>query len=425
MDKKARRIDRFQNLAIVLLSVSAIFLLLQTPLFGDLSSGGFSSLLLPGSSLSSELSADPLTSPAPVRIVLSNNFVRFGADNAATSDALFESAGAFLGEAVGSAQDEHPVSEEDFLARMHQPGLYVDFCSELPLDLLSGRLGASYSGGSDRSVRRCLLSPDGDSVALYVQGADGCARFSCAVSADTLTEYLEMQEDNGAEFAVALGEEYAHLSPYTLLLPEVSARKNLMAGNPLADFDNTDFLSRAEFNPHTQDRYAESSGTVVILEGQRILRLHSDGTVVYSGAGAEADSLYRASAAGHAGRSEAVAAARKLLASLMQGRTGEAVFFLSRVEETSAGFRLFFDYAVDGTTVLFADGTHAAEITVTDNSITDYTIHCRRYQKSDSDSLLLPVEQAAAVSRVYGDGELSVAYIDSFGEIVSADWVAN
>ncbi len=419
MDKKARRIDRLQNLIIALLSVSAIFLLLHTPLFGAFSAGGLSSLFTPGGSLGAASSADPMTSPAPVCIVLSNNFVRFGADDAATSDALFESAGAFLREAVGSAQDAQSVSEEEFLARLQLPGLYFDFYSSLPLELLSDRLGVDFHGGEALSARRCLLSPDGSGVSLYALDESGCTRFACAVSADTLTEYLEMQEGNGAEFAASLGEEYAHLSPCTLLLPKVSARRNLSAANPLADFDNTDFLSRAEFNPHTQDRYAESSGTVVILEGQRILRLHSDGTVVYSGGSAEADSLYHVSANG---RVEAVAAARKLLSSLMQGRSGEASLYLHSVEESASGFRLCFDYAVDGTRILFADGTHAAELTVTDGSITAYTIHFRRYQKSESDSLLLPVAQASAVCRGYG-GELGVAYIDAFGESVSADWV--
>lgn len=423
MDKKA--IDRLQNLVIAVLSVSAIVLLLQTPLFGDFSSGGFSSLFSQHGSPGALSSAEAIASPAPVRIVLSNNFVRYGADNAATSDALFESAGAFLSEALGSAQEEKSADEADFIARLQQPGLYFDFCSALPLALLSDRLGVSPSAGLNLSVRRCLLSPDSDGVSLYLLGEDGCFRFSCAVSAAALAEYLEVQEDNGAEFAAFLGEQYAHLSPYTLLLPELSERKKLTASNPLADFDSTDFLSRAEFNPHTQDRYAESSGTIVILEGQRILRLRSDGTVVYSGGAAEDDSLYRVSAAEHAGRSEAVSGARMLLASLLQGRLGEANLYLHSVEESAAGFTLFFDYAVDGTSVLFSDGTHAAEVSVTGSSVTAFTIHCRRYQKSENASLLLPAEQASAVCRAYGGGELSVAYIDSFGESVSADWVVD
>lgn len=423
MDKKARGIDRLQNLVIVLLSLSAVFLLLQTPLFGDISSTPLSSLFSQSGSFDAPSSADAATSPAPVRMMLSNNFVRYGADNASTSDALFESAGAFLSEAIGSAEGRQSISEEDFISRMRQPGLYFDFCSPLPLELLSSRLGVKPLGDGAYSVRRCLLSPDGNSVFLYVQGADGCARFSTAVSAEALKEHLELQEGNGAEFAAFLGDDYAHLSPYTLILNDVSERKNLNVSNPLADFENTDFLSRAEFNPHTQDRYAESSGTVVILEGQRILRLENNGTVVYSGGEAEVDSLYRASVGEQASQAEAVAAARTLLASLLQGRLGEASLYLHSVKETDAGFDLFFDYAADGTSILFADGTHAARLSVTGNSITDYTIHFRRYQKSESSSLLLPVKQASAVCRGYDGAELSVAYIDSFGETVCADWV--
>ena len=35
MDKKAKFLDRLQNLAIAVLSLSFLFLLVQTPLFGD------------------------------------------------------------------------------------------------------------------------------------------------------------------------------------------------------------------------------------------------------------------------------------------------------------------------------------------------------------------------------------------------------
>ena len=423
MDKKARRIDAVQNLAIVLLSVSAVFLLLQTPLFGNFPDGGLSSLFAQSSVSSSGAVSDSLTAPAPVRIVLSNSFVRRGEDSS-TGAELFESSAGFLGEAIASAADEVRVSKDEFLSQLLSPGLYFDFYSSLPLEVLASRLGIS-APGIDLPVRRCLLSPEGGAVALYVEGEDSCARFSCSVSVGALGEYLDMQEGNGAEFAAALGEEYSHLSPFTLVPGEVAPRKVLTSSNPLADFDNTDVLSCAEFNPHNKDRYAESSGTVVILEGERILRLHGDGTVVYSGGSAESDSLYRASSSERASRAEALSAARKLLASLLQGRTGSASLYLHSVETNETGYRLFFDYLVGGTPLLFSDGTHAAEISVNGASITAFTVHCRRYAESESNSLLLPAEQAAAVSRIYGGGELSIAYIDSLGDSVSADWITD
>ncbi len=429
MDKKAKRTDRLQNLLIFLLSASALLLALQTPLFGELSANGipgifshfFRETVESGSPDSSTLA----TAAAPVRIVISNNFVRFGADDLSTADPLFEAPGAFLAEAIGSAQEMHAVPESKFIEQLQLPGLYFDFYSDLPLEVLASRLGVVFPNGQAISARRCLLSLSGTRVTLYVQSTDSCYRFSCAVSAKALAEYLEAQEGNDAEFAVSLGEEYAHLSPYTLFLSELAPRRNLTAANPIADFDNTDLLSCAEFNPHTQDRYSESSGTVVILEGQRILRVRSDGTVVYSGSDAELDSLYRVSAATHASPTEAIAGARELLSVLLQGRLGEASLYLHSAKTTPSGFRLYFDYAIGGTPVRFSDSSHAAEVVVTDNSITAYTVHCRRYQRSESDSLLLPIEQASAVCRDFPGGEPTVAYIDSLGEIVSAGWVAN
>lgn len=129
---------------------------------------------------------------------------------------------------------------------------------------------------------RCLLSLDGeDTATLYLQDTkQGVYRFSTAVSAASVKEYLESQDGGNADFARSLGEGYTSLSPYTLVFDSVSARRELSAANALSDYPSEELLRRAEFNPHTKDRYVESSGTEVVIEGQRKLYLHPDGTLL-------------------------------------------------------------------------------------------------------------------------------------------------
>ena len=69
-------------------------------------------------------------------------------------------------------------------------------------------------------VRRCLLGLDGeDTATLYLQDTkQGVYRFSTAVSAASVRDYLESQDGGNADFARSLGEGYTSLSPYTLCL---------------------------------------------------------------------------------------------------------------------------------------------------------------------------------------------------------------
>ena len=81
------------------------------------------------------------------------------------------------------------------------------------------------------------------------------------MSAASVKDYLESQDGGNADFARSLGEGYTSLSPYTLVFDSVSARRELSAANALSDYPSEELLRRAEFNPHTKDRYVESSGT--------------------------------------------------------------------------------------------------------------------------------------------------------------------
>ena len=278
-------------------------------------------------------------------------------------------------------------------------------------------------------VRRCLLGLDGeDTATLYLQDTkQGVYRFSTAVSAASVRDYLESQDGGNADFARSLGEGYTSLSPYTLVFDSVSARRELSAANALSDYPSEELLRRAEFNPHTKDRYVESSGTEVVIEGQRKLYLHTDGMLSYSGGAAEDGSLFAVAAAdaAHISRAELCAAARGLIGALTQGRIGDAALFLSGIESDDDGATVFFDYMAGGTPIRFSDGSHAAEVRIEGQSITAFSLRLRRYTLTERDSLLLPLALSRAIAQRYPGCELTVAYIDSYGESVGASWIAD
>ena len=271
-----------------------------------------------------------------------------------------------------------------------------------------------------------LLSPSGAAeVALYVQdGAGECCRFSTAASGAALSDFLAAHGGNGADFAFLLGEAYARLSPYTLILTDPAPRVALTAANALLENEDA-FLRRAEFNAHTENRFTESSGTVIVREASSALYLRPDGTVDYQGGAVAPDSLYFVAASdGAPTLSEATAAAQALVAALTQDLLGDAALYLSGAREDGERFEIDFDLMAGGTPLRFSDGSHAATVTVEGQYITAFTLKARSYTLGGEEPLLLPFAQAAAIARVWDGAELFVAYVDTGAERVLPSWVA-
>ena len=288
MDKKAKFLDRLQNLAIAVLSLSFLFLLVQTPLFGDAGDTTIASTVrgwFTDQQTSAAEEPDSLTAlTVPVRIVQSNDFIRSGLDALTTADDAFETVGSFLGEAIGSARGISSVSENTFLSALDGSGLYFAFACDLPLEVLSARLGVQSPTARQLDVRRCLLGLDGeDTATLYLQDTkQGAYRFSTAVSAASVKDYLESQDGGNADFARSLGEEYASLSPYTLVFDSVSARRELSAANALSDYPSEELLRRAVFSPRSKKVLVLGSGGASTAVVYALKKMQAEEVVVVS-----------------------------------------------------------------------------------------------------------------------------------------------
>ena len=433
MNKNATLMSHLQNAAIAVLTVTAVLLLIQTPLVGDLA--GKTPYELAQDWLAGDTSTDTavttdLTELAlPVRVVFTNEYARYGLSAITTLDTDFELAGTFFGEALGSATTYEACSGEKLLTALHASSIYLDLEAPTPLEVLSRILGVNDAPESSLlRVTRLVLCPAENGATLYLQDANqGFFVSRTSISSATLREALASLDGNGTDFAFSLSGEFSQLSPYTLIFSEPPQRYTLSASNALTD--QAAFLRLAEFNPHTESGYTDSSGSTIIKEVYGTLRLEPDGSVFYQGADeAEAGSIYYVSAAstGKPTMLEAVAGAQRLAFTLLRDVSGDAELYLSEIDSSNKHFTVSFDYAVGGTPLRFSDGSHAATVTIEDQTITEFSLHCRSYTLSDSPALLLPIRQAAAIAdSKYLSAELHVCYDEHGADTVGVGWFAD
>ena len=176
------------------------------------------------------------------------------------------------------------------------------------------------------------------------------------------------------------------------------------------------------FNPNTQNRYPDASGTQVIMENGRTLRIYTDGTVTYLSGGDDALSV---PAEGEVPTLlEASLGCGSLLNTLLASAGGDAAIWLKDVRQSGTTTTLRFGYQARGVPIRFSDGESAAEITLSGTAVSSMTLRIRQYTSLEETSLLLPLRQALAVAARHPGTELTIGYVDNGSDTVSAQWLA-
>ena len=415
-----------QNIAIVLLSVSAVLLFAQTQLYslgsslfaGDTFSGLFES------SSSSETVPAPVSLAdvaAPVQVAVTGHYGRYGQSGLSTTDSSFSALGTLLGEALGSAGTISSCSEQTFRSGLGTVSVYYDFLRPLPLELLAGLTGSTLKAGS-QSVRGLLLSASGKSVTLYLwDGNTAYSQCSTYVTLENLQELVGSYELGNAFFAFELGTKYTSFAPLSLFITGDRTVRVLSASTGPSDTDV--LLTALDFNPHTNSRYAEVSGTQVIMEGNSTLRIATDGTVTYQDGGD--NDLRISNGSGIPTLSEAVLGSYRLLLNLLSDQVGDAQLCLQSAVQSGSSTSLQFGLLVNGLPVRFPNGTAVATRRLCGTSVSSFHLRFRKYTSTEENCLLLPLRQAAAIAKQYPDCELTACYVDTGGSTVSAQWLAN
>lgn len=418
-EQRQDRRNLVQNLLITLLALSAAVLFTQTQLYNlNLTT----SEAPPGPAQSAAPAAELA---APVRTAVTGDYGRCGGLTCTTGDPVFaDPLGRRLLEALGSARDYAPCSRGDFLRALRGPSLYYDFLEPLPLSVLAGLLGGGedVSPREDLSARRLLIVPQEGGAVLYLwDGGENCFRASTAVSSDSLEQVISRYELGDASFAMDGGGLERELDPCSLLPAQPPELPSFTLGDPLAG--GTDrLLSALGFNPRSRTRHTESSGTELIIDGDRTLRIRPDNTIHYQSGN---EPILRVKAAGDLPTArEAALGAGSLLGSLLAPVSGELQPWLQSLRRSGDVTALRFGYQLKGVPVRFQDGGFAAEITLTGSAVTALSLRFRQYNAAEEPSLLLPLPQALAVAAASPGKELSIGYVERGGEC-RAYWLSD
>ena len=161
MDQAARRRRRnlIQNIAIALLSVSAVLLFAQLQLYNlDLTEDQNYFQRLSGG-LSSVSPTELREFPAPVRVVITDSYGRYGSLGLTTNSDGFSALG--LREALGSVQALSPATVDQFRSALSGTSIYFDFLNPLPLQVLAELIGVEDTDW-EQEIRCLLLSAEED-----------------------------------------------------------------------------------------------------------------------------------------------------------------------------------------------------------------------------------------------------------------------
>lgn len=415
-----RHRDFIQNIAITLLAVSALFLFSRTQFFqlGAASvSNYWQRITAPASSATDDVILSDTLS-APVRAAITGEYGRYASVTLTTGEDRFIPIKTLLREVLGSARNRTDSTQAAFLEALGKTSVYCDFLSSLPAAYLADLMGLSTD--SSLSIRAlAAVEEKGQVILLLWDGGSHYYQCATAVQTSTLTEVLDHFELGVSTFAFEDSSGYGQrLSPLSLFpdpLPELPQLTLSAASVPTETL-----LSALGFNPHTNSRYQDASGAEVVVEGDRVIRIGASGAFSYTSGGEAALSI-DASGTEPTVR-EAVTGVQSLLDALTP--EGEVRLYLLSLTQNGSEATLTFGYQLGGVPIRFADGSPAAEVTLSGRAVSSLALTPRQYT-SEAAAALLPLRQAMAIAGKDGGTELSIGYADTGAYPISAVWLAD
>lgn len=436
-DFRRRWIERGKSLLILLLTLSAVFLVYQSPL---IQGSGLGDLLASGrpDSAGKAPSSSPLAVAAiPMRMAVGSELGLYGVQyDQEVTDALFETAAPLLGEALSAAQDPVSMSQTQWRALLNGPCVYFDFTCPVPLSALCSWLkDGAENPRLTASARHILLALESDgSLSLCFQAGDGSGFFRCATTLDAvlhLTPILESVSPNSAFFAFDTDTLPAVVAPYTMFTNEEIAALVYSSSTPALLSDAAQaakLLSALSFSD--QNRAAASDG-VLYVDSYDTLRLSSSGRVYYD---SSSGGKYPAGSS----LPDAVESAWLLAEAALDGLCGDARLYLMSAHpgDEVGSYTITFGYALNGSTVYLYDQGWAAQFQVQNGFIHKFTLYPRTYTSTGQKALLLPAEKAAVALEALAASsasarstnqasqqlELVILYRDNGGSQVSPSW---
>ncbi len=421
-----------QNLAICLLTVSALVLIGQSSLYM-----GFDAFVLAkdegqpeGGRLGELVGVQSNMTAGPLRLLVQNSAGRYGVqyDREAMEALFHQKLGSLLREALTGLEASAPISEEVWRGAF-LPGktfIYYEFFHGLPLGEAASVLGGGRDGNLREEVakRFCILE-EGEGLALLYQNQRDGLYYRASQSGSSLRsleEQIDQVSPNGAVFAFELPELYAALDPYQVILPTAPQLPVYEGKNPLEGINQEaweDLLRSLAFNPRAVSTYESADGQV-IRDGLDTLRVAQNGQLNFT-AGSLSNPRYPVGESPFAG-------VRQILASVLAGQSGEGDLTFWGMSPGGEGeITITCWYALSGAPVLLTPHGYAARFVVKEGCVAEYTITLRAYTATQEQAAALPeVQASAAVSALHQTGsELIFCYSDAGDALrVLPNWLA-
>lgn len=415
MTDRAKHIDRAKSLAILLLSLSAVLLLLRITFHGEQNAVRESGTRSPVS----------YGSPAtPVFLLLtgedgSHYAYKYDNDSKQRLSAQFS---AYLGEALGSVEKLTELSTEEFRTALSGVGVFFDYLYPQPLEIIAAGLGTEITGAmAGKNARRLFLGGAEDKLLLFFIDSDTGRIYSSSLSLtfSSLRERVAQFPLGNANFAFELYEEYATLDPYFIFSHEPAQLRAVSAANPLRDMDlSSSILHQFGMNPATASHYPEVDGSSVYVDGERSLRIGVSGRIVFSAQ----ENAFSVSDKEQSPRiDELISFCNGIVQNTLALQSGEGSLLFSGLEHKGSATSVNFLYYLNGVPVMLPGDEYAASFQIVDGSLVRAELYFRGYTLSDNSLSAIPEKQATALARAEG-GEPLLVYRDNL-DTVSCDWI--
>jgi hypothetical protein len=198
-----RIVDFLQNLIIIALAISALYLLTRFPMMGGAVKGKMQEFLVGPNNAVLE-TADIAEAVSAVHLVVTDQYEygRYACLNTATDGAEFQKLAPLFREAIGSAAEGESVSDEIFRTALERPGIYMDLRTALPMSVISVWLGEDGADLGDETVRAMALVAAQETAELYLLEGDGSIRrCTSALTSNAVRELIGSFAPNDGGFA--------------------------------------------------------------------------------------------------------------------------------------------------------------------------------------------------------------------------------
>lgn len=420
MREHRERIDRLENLIIVVLVCTALVLINQTGMFQNLTRGGTGT---PVEASFTGVQDTALSRQTPVALLIQTTSGRYGVQyDQDTVDGLYNNGlSAMLTTAIDHVEGVKTTTEEDWQSAISQGDHWVLY------DFLYDVAFTSQDSEGEGSARRFLLSGRNgrvDTIRYYNEKTGTYYQGQLWETGLTLPEAQEGLTPSGGELAFEDETLGQILDPNTLVLPTALVCPVYTVSNPLAAWDSetrNDLLESLDFNLRAAAVYQTTDG-LVVQEGSDTLRLQKSGKLTFHAAESEPARFQALSAR----EKDLQIQAETLLDQVAKSRIGEGRLVCQSVETQEDG-SVVLKYAclLGGSQVQLWDEGWMAKFVFEGTNLSSFVICLRAYTETEQTSQALPVRQAAAVVSAMGQQgkDLQLSYLDDGStDMLTAQW---